>query len=96
LVSLLEGSYRWSVVGQVDWVPSYCPSLQNRLNGYGVSDFSHGQCLIWQQGGCDRNQTVAFLTHLVQQWPAEPNQQTIIIGDRAPWHSRAAIVQQLL
>jgi transposase len=89
----LEGGYRWSAVGEADWVPSYCPSLQNRLNWYGAYDFSHGQCLIWQQGGCDSDQTVAFLTHLAQQWPAAPNQQTIIIWDRAPWHSRAAIVQ---
>ena len=31
--------YRWSVVGEADWVPSHCPPLKNRLNWYGAYDF---------------------------------------------------------
>jgi hypothetical protein len=62
----LEGGYRWSVVGEADWVPSHCSPLKNRLNWYDAYDFTQGQCLIWQQGGCDSDQTVAFLNHLAQ------------------------------
>jgi hypothetical protein len=86
--------YRWSAVGEADWVPSHCPTLQNRLDWYGAYDFSHGQCLIWHQGGCDSDRTVAFLQYLAQQWPLDPNQQTCIIWDGAPWHSKSAIVRQ--
>jgi len=27
-------------------------------------------------------------------WPPDPSQQTVIIWDGAPWHSKAAIVRQ--
>ena len=90
----LELGYRWSVVGEADWVPSYCPPLQNRLNWYGAYDFSQGQCLIWHQDRCDSDNTVAFLHYLAQRWPLDPSQPTCIIWDGAPWHSKAAIVRQ--
>lgn len=83
--------YRWSVVGEADWVPSHCPARQNRLNWYGAYDFSRGQCLIWHQTTCDSDRTVAFLQHLADQWPLDPTQPTCIIGDGAPWHSRAIL-----
>lgn len=86
--------YRWSPAGEADWVVSYCPSLQNRLNWYGAYDFSKGQCLIWHQETCDSETTQAFLRHLAQQWPADPQQQTLIIWDGAPWHSKAQAVRQ--
>ena len=86
--------YRWSAVGEADWVPSYCPPLKNRLNWYGAYDFSNSQCLIWHQETCDSDTTVAFLQHLAQQWPLEPEQETLIIWDGAPWHSKAAIVRE--
>lgn len=89
----MSGGYRWSVVGEADWVPSCCPPLQNRLDWYGAYDFSQGQCLIWHQETCDSQSTVAFLQHLAQQWPSQPNQQTLIIWDGAPWHSRADMVR---
>jgi hypothetical protein len=53
--------YRWSAVGEADWVASYCLPLKNRLDWYGAYDFSQGQCLIWHQQGCDSEMTVAFL-----------------------------------
>lgn len=90
----LTVGYRWSAVGEADWVVSHCPPRQNRLDWYGAYDFSNGQCLIWHQAGCDSLTTVAFLQHLAQQWPAAPNQQTVIIWDGATWHSTAAIVRQ--
>lgn len=86
--------YRWSVVGEADWVPSHCSSLKNRLNWYGAYDFTNGQCLIWHQDTCNGETTVAFLHYLVQQWPHLPNQQTAIIWDGAPWHSRTEIVRE--
>ena len=84
--------YRWSAIGQADWVPSHCPSRQNRLNWYGAYDFTHGQCLIWHHGACNSDNTVAFLQQLAQ-WNPDPTQQTVIIWDRASWHSKALIVR---
>ena len=89
----LELGYRWSTVGQADWVVSACPARNNRLNWYGAYDFTHGQCLIWQQGACDSHNTVAFLKHLAA-WNPDPTQQMVIIWDNASWHSRAEIVRQ--
>ena len=86
--------YRWSIRGEADWVASHCPPLKNRLNWYGVYDFSQGQCLIWHQGQCDSETTVAFLHHLALTWPPDPNQQTVIIWDGASWPSRAEIVRE--
>jgi transposase len=86
--------YRWSVVGQADWVASSCPPLKNRLDWYGAYDFSQGQCLIWHQQGCDSETTVAFLHYLALKWPPDPNQLTCIIWDGAAWHSKAALVRQ--
>lgn len=86
--------YRWSTVGEADWVVSHCPPLQNRLDWYGAYDFSQGQCLIWHQDRCDSQSTVAFLQHLALKWPADPSQQTVIIWDGAAWHSKASIVRQ--
>jgi len=86
--------YRWSAVGEADWVPSYCPPLKNRLNWYGAYDLSNGQCLIWHQESCDSEMTVAFWQYLTQRWPPDPNQHTCIIWDGAPWHSRAEIVRE--
>lgn len=85
--------YRWSIRGEADWVPSHCPSRKNRLNWYGAYDFTHGQCLIWHQGNCNSDHTVAFLQHLAN-WNPDPSQQTIIVWDRASWHSKATIVRQ--
>jgi transposase len=90
----METGYRWSTVGEADWVTSHCPPLKHRLNWYGAYDFSRGQCLLWHQDTCDSENTVAFLRYLAQQWPADPQQQTLLIWDGAPWHSKAAIVRQ--
>ncbi len=91
----METGYRWSVRGEADWVASHCPGRKNRLNCYGAYDFSSGHCLLWHQETCDTESTVAFLAYLAQQWPADPQQQTLIIWDGAPWHSKAdAVCQQ--
>ncbi len=91
----LQVGYRWSAVGEEDWVPSYCPSLKNRLNWYGAYDFTNGQCFLWHQDNCDGEKTVSFLQQLAQ-WNPNPNQKTVIIWDGAPWHSKAKIVFNFL
>ncbi len=89
----LDLGYRWSVRGEADWVPSYCPPLQTRRNWYGAYDFTNAQCLIWHGETCNGDHTVAFLQHLAQ-WQPAPNHHTVIIWDGAPWHNRAAIVRE--
>ncbi len=89
----LDVGYRWSVVGAADWVYSSCPSRQNRLNWYGAYDFTHGQCLLWQQETCNSEQTIAFLQE-VARWQPNPSQQTVIIWDGAPWHKTANVRQE--
>jgi transposase len=89
----LDAGYRWSKVGQADWVPSHCPSLKNRLNWYGAYDFSTGQCLIWQQGACNGDNTVAFLQHLADWLVLEPQETVRIIWDGAAYHSRTTAVR---
>ena len=76
--------YRWSSVGEADWVASHCPPLKNRLNWYGAYDFSHGQCLIWHQESCDSESTVAFLQHLALKWPADPANKRSSFGMGRP------------
>lgn len=89
----LQLGYRWSTVGEADWVSSHCPPLKSRLNWYGAYDFTLGQCLIWHQDACNSDNTVLFLQHLAQ-WNPDPDQQVLIIWDGAPWHNRADIVRQ--
>jgi transposase len=89
----MDLGYRWSVAGEADWVSSYCPPLQNRLNWYGAYDFTNGQCLLWHKETCNSDNTVAFLEELAR-WNPNPAQQTIIIWDGAPWHNRAADVRR--
>ena len=37
------------------------PLAVGSLNGYGVYDFTNGECLLWQDGWCDGEQTVQSL-----------------------------------
>lgn len=88
----LELGYRWSAVGQADWVASYCPPLKNRLNWYGAYDFGRGQCFIWHNETCNADQTVTFLEQLAQ-WLPDTAQPTLVIWDGASYHSRALKVR---
>ncbi len=89
----LELGYRWSAVGQADWVASYCPPLKNRLNWYGAYDFGRGQCFIWHNQRCNADQTVTFLEQVVH-WLPDTAQPTFIIWDGASYHSRALKVRE--
>ena len=71
--------------------PRTFPGLSERLNWYGAYDFSHGQCLIWEDGPCDGQATCHFLGR-VARWRAGLPGQIVVIWDNAPCHI-AQVVQ---
>jgi transposase len=87
----LDLGYTWAPVGQVVWRESTSPPLAARINWYGAYDFSAGQALIWHEGKCNGEHTIAFLQRL-KAWLALTNRQLVIIWDGAPWH-RSQIVR---
>ena len=89
----LDLGYTWSLCGRPAWRVSDCPSLSQRINWYGAYDFTGGQCLLWQDGPCNQQQTAAFLRRLAAWVPAD-GCRVVGIWDGAPWH-RAQAVQTL-
>lgn len=87
----LELGYTWATTGEPAWRASDCPSLSERINWYGAYDFSQGQCLIWNEGNCNQENTVKFLHHLAA-WLGPSSIPVVIIWDGAPCH-RAESVQ---
>jgi transposase len=81
----LDLGYGWGRVGQRLWRRSDCPKLSERLNGYGAYDFSNGECLLWQNGWCNGDQTVLFLRELVR-WRSGKKGRLVLIWDNAPCH----------
>jgi len=79
----LDLGYGWGRVGQRLWRRSDCPKLSDRLNGYGAYDFSNGECLLWQNGWCNGEQTVLFLRELVR-WRSGKKGRLVLIWDNAP------------
>jgi hypothetical protein len=65
----LDSGYIWGRRGQRLWRVSDCPRLSERMNAYGAYDFTHGECLLGQDGWCDGQRTVEFLRELVR-WRA--------------------------
>ena len=88
----LDLGYTWAPVGQPAWRLSACASLAERLNWDGADDFSHGRCLLWQDGGCNTEQTICFLTQLAA-WVGPTTRPVVIVWDGAPWH-RSQRVQE--
>ena len=88
----LENGYLWGRVGRAVWRRSCCAPLSDRINWYGAYNFSDGQCLIWNEGNCCKEHTVAFL-HRVEEWVVPAGRRIVVIWDNAPWHT-AAIVQE--
>jgi transposase len=87
----MDLGYTWAETGKPAWRASHCPSLKDRIDWYGAYDFSQGQCFIWNEGGCNGDNTIKFLHHL-SDWLAPVTVPVLIIWDGAPCH-RARIVQ---
>ncbi len=81
----LDLGYTWGRKGQRLWRASDCPKLSDRMNAYGAYDFTHGECLLWQNGWCNGEQTVQFLRALAR-WRAGRKGRVVLIWDNAPCH----------
>jgi hypothetical protein len=79
----LDEGYTWGPKGKRSWRVSTTPGLSERLNWYGAYDFSHGQCLIWEDGPCDGQATCHFLERMAR-WRAGLPGQLVVIWDNAP------------
>ncbi len=87
----LDHGFTWSRRGERAWRVSTSPGLSERLNWYGAYDFTHGQCLIWEDGPCDGMATCDFLLRVVQ-WRQALGKPIVVIWDNAPCHV-AKVVQ---
>lgn len=87
----LDLGYTWATVGKPVWRASDSPRLAERINWYGAYDFLAGQCLLWQDGACNGEQTIQFL-HRFKAWLGDSQRPVVIIWDNAPCH-RAQPVQ---
>lgn len=87
----LDLGYTWAPVGKPAWRASDCPRLADRINWYGAYDFLAGQCLLWNEGPCNGEQTIQFL-HRLKAWLGDSQLPVVIIWDNAPCH-RAQPVQ---
>ncbi len=81
----LDEGYTWAPKGKRSWRVSTTPGLSQRLNWYGAYDFSHGQCLIGEDGPCDGQATCHFLGR-VARWRASLPGRIVVIWDNAPCH----------
>lgn len=84
--------YLWARRGKVAYRASACASLAERLNWYGVYNFSAGGCFLWQDGPCNAATTVRFLQE-VADWLGAGTQRVLLIWDGAPWHRTRAVRQ---
>jgi transposase len=82
----LDEGYTWGEKGRRSWRVSTTPGLSERLDWYGAYDFTHGQCLIWEDGPCDGNATCQLLER-VARWRAGLPGQVVVIRDNAPCHT---------
>ena len=88
----MDLGYTWAETGKPAWRLSDCPPLSDRIDWYGAYDFSNGQCFIWNEHGCNGENTVKFLNHLVE-WLSPATCPTVIVWDGAPCH-KARLVQE--
>jgi hypothetical protein len=82
----LDGGYTWSKKGTPAWRPSTSPGHSKRLDWYGAYDFTHGRCLIWEDGHCDGLRTCQFLDRVVR-WHGGDAGRIVVIWDNASWHT---------
>lgn len=88
----LENGYTWGRRGQRVWRVSCCAPLSDRINWYGAYNFTDGQCLIWNEGNCNKEHTVQFL-HRLHDWLGVDGRRVVVIWDNAPWH-KANLVKE--
>ncbi|HKB39797.1 MAG TPA: IS630 family transposase [Gemmataceae bacterium] len=81
----LDPGSTWGRRGLRVWRRSACPKLAERLNCYGAYDFTHGECLLWQDGWCDGERTTRLLEELAR-WRADKRGRLVVIWDNAPCH----------
>jgi transposase len=87
----MDLGYTWATTGKPAWRLSGCASLSDRINWYGAYDLSQAQCFIWNEGNCNKENTVKFL-HRLAEWLGPSAVPVVIIWDGAPWH-KAKLVQ---
>jgi len=87
----LDLGYTWARKGEPVYRRSACAPLSDRINWYGVYNFTAGQCFIWNEGNCTQEHTAVFLER-VAAWLGHPAHPVVIIWDGAPWH-RATLAQ---
>lgn len=81
----LDLGYTWSPKGKPAYRLSACAPLSDRINWYGVYNFTDGACLIWNEGNCNKEHTVLFLER-IDDWLGEDDRTVFIVLDGAPWH----------
>jgi DDE superfamily endonuclease/Winged helix-turn helix len=86
----LDLGYTWGRRGERLWRASDCPRRSDRLNAYGACDFTNGECLLWEDGWCNGEQTVQFLRELAS-WRAGKEGRLVLIWDNAPCHVAGAV-----
>ena len=74
----LETGYTWGPIGKRIWRVSDCPPLSDRINWYGAYNFSDGECLIWADGACNKENTVEFLVQ-IKEWIKDAGRQVVVI-----------------
>jgi hypothetical protein len=92
----LDLGYTWSPVGERVWRISDCPGLAERINWYGAYNFTVGNCLIWNEGNCNKEHTADFLGRLAGwlKTSGSKDRKLVVIWDGAPWHTRSKLVQE--
>lgn len=86
----MDLGYTWAETGKPAWRLSDCPPLKDRIDWYGVYDFCQGQCFIWNEGGCNGDNTCKFLRRL-SDWLGPVTCPVVIIWDGAPCHTAKTV-----
>lgn len=89
----LENGYTWGPVGERIWRVSDCPPLSERVNWYGAYNFTDGDCLIWAEGSCNKENTMQFLRQM-KEWIHAQGRSIVVVWDGAPWHRAQVVVEE--
>ena len=74
----MDLGYTWAEKGKPAWRSSDCPRLQDRIDWYGAYDFTNGQCFLWNEGGCNGENTIKFLEQLAAWLGPSPGPTLLI------------------